>query len=258
MAHDDRSSDQFIREVDEELRRDQIKAIWDRFGVLIIGVCVAVVLVTAGYRGWLWWQQRQATAAGDRFMAALQAADSGKRDEAERLLSGLAADGYGGYDFLARLALAGEKAKAGETADAVADYDGIAGDGNVPGDLRDLARLRAALLELGAGDLDKARARAEPLAVAGNPWRHLAREVMGMVAYQQGQLKPARDLFETIQQDVEAPQDLQNRAGVMIGLIDGQLPPSETNQAAGGASQANGADQPAADASAPQEAAPAE
>ena len=53
MANDERQSEQFIREVDEELRRAQLKAIWDRFAPLIIGVCVLVVAVTAGYRGWM-------------------------------------------------------------------------------------------------------------------------------------------------------------------------------------------------------------
>ncbi len=64
MADDERRSETFIREVDEELRRDQLKALWKRFAPLIIGVCVLVVAVTAGYRGWIWWHERQAGTGG--------------------------------------------------------------------------------------------------------------------------------------------------------------------------------------------------
>lgn len=225
MSHDDRSSDQFIREVDEELRRDQLKALWNRFGGLIIAVCILVVVVTAGYRGWYWWQERQAAAAGDRYMAALDAAAAGRADEAEKALAEVAASG-GGYGVLARLAAAGEKAEAGAREEAVAGFDAIAGDAAAPPTMRDLARLRAALIALDAGDLDGAARRAAELDKSGNPWRHTAREVLGTVAYQKGELARAREWFGAVQADAEAPPEAQGRAGLMVSLIDGQLAPA--------------------------------
>jgi hypothetical protein len=61
------------------------------------------------------------------------------------------------------------------------------------------------------------------LNVAGNPWRHAAREVIGTANYQAGDLPGARDAFAEIQQDAETPQDLWLRSGMMVALIDGQL-----------------------------------
>src|SRR3712207_1837265 len=111
MANQDRQTDHFIREVDEELRRAQMKAIWDRFAPLIIVVCILVVALTAGYRGWLWWQERQGAQAGDRYAAALELIESGDRQRGEAELAAIAAEG-GGHAVLARLRLAGEKAAA--------------------------------------------------------------------------------------------------------------------------------------------------
>lgn len=223
MLDDERQSQQFIREVDEELRRSQLKAIWDRFAPLIIGVCLLVVLVTAGYRGWVWWQGRQASEAGDRFLAAVQDLQGGKREAGEKALTGIAESGTGGYSALARLRLAGEKAAAGQKKDALAGYDAVSNDGGVAGSLRDLARIRAALLALDTGDAVGAKQRAEALNQPGNPWRHAAREVLGTAAYQAGDLAHARDLFTEIQQDAETPPDLVVRSGMMVSLIDGQL-----------------------------------
>jgi hypothetical protein len=223
MADDDRRSDQFIREVDEELRRAQLKAVWDRFAPVIIGACVLVVLVTAGYRGYVWWQERQAAQAGDQYLTALDALESGNAADGESKLAAIAEQGAGAYPTLARLRLAGAKAAGGDHEAALAAYDAIAADASVEQGLRDLARIRAAMLVLDARDFAGARERAAPLDTAGNAWRHSAREILGTAAYGAGDLQQARDVFTSIQQDAETPPDLWVRSGLMISLLDGRL-----------------------------------
>jgi hypothetical protein len=223
MANDERRSETFIREVDEELRRDQLKLLWKRFAPLIIGACVLIVVITAGYSGWTWWQERKASQAGDRFLEALAKIEGGDRAAGEAELTAIAADSDVGYSALARLRLAGEKAGAGAKKEALEAYDAVAADTRVPEPLRDVARIRAALLALDTGDVPGAKERATPLNVAGNPWRHAAREVIGTANYQAGDLQAARDTFAEIQQDAESPQDLWVRSGMMVALIDGQL-----------------------------------
>lgn len=234
MAHDDRTSDQFIREVDEELRRDQLKSLWDRFGLFVIAAAVLIVLITAGYRGWIWWQDRQAAEWGDRYVAAVEASESGERDRAEEMLSEIVEKGAGGYPVLARLRLAAVRAEAGQTDAAIELYDNVAADRSVEAVIRDLARLRAALLALNQDELDGAVERAEGLAVSGSPWRHAAREVLGTAAFERGQLEEARERFVAIQQDAESPREARTRATVMIELIDGMT------ERPGGSPQAQG------------------
>ena len=224
MADDDRTTDQFIREVDEELRRDQLTELWKRFGTLIIAVCVAVVAITAGYNGWVWWQEKQAAEAGDRYLAALQSIDGEDTEMARLALQEIATSGPGGYAMLARLRTAALAAQSGDTSTAMTGFDAIADNSGADQTIRDLARLRAALIALDTGDLDGAENRVETLAEAGNPWRHAAREILGTAAYARGDLTGARERFATIQSDVEAPADARSRAGLMLSLIDGQMP----------------------------------
>jgi hypothetical protein len=222
MAHDeDRTSDQFIREVNEELRREQLKALWNRFGIFIIAAAVLIVLVTGGYTGWVWWTERQAAQHGDLYLAALDAAEAGDRERADEMLGRLIEEGSGGYPVLARLTLAAAKVEAGEVSEAILLYDSIADDARLEAVVRDLARLRSAILALDQGDVEGATSRAEPLAVSGSPWRHSAREVLGTAAFREGRLGEAREQFLTVQQDAEAPQDLRGRASLMVALIDG-------------------------------------
>lgn len=243
MANDERQSEQFIREVDEELRRAQLKAIWDRFAPYIIGACVLIVVITAGYRGWVWWQEKKAAEAGDRFMAALSEIETGDKAKGEADLAAIAAQNGTAYSALAKLRLAGEKS-ATDKAAALAAYDSVASDATVPQSFRDLGRIRAALLALDAGDLKGAKERAAPFNNAGNAWRHAAREVIGTADYQAGDLQAARDVFTEIQQDAETPQDLWARSGLMVSLIDGQLAAPDA-KASGATSSTPAANAPA-------------
>jgi hypothetical protein len=240
MANEDRQSEQFIREVDEEYRRAQLKQVWDRFAPIIIGACVAVILVTAGYRGYLWWQAREAAREGDIYLTATEQLET-DAEAAKAALAQIADEASDGYALLARLRLAEANADAGDNAAAIAAFDALAADGGLDQPVRSLARIRSALLSLDSGDAEGAKTRAEPLVEAGNPWRHLAREIIGTADYQSGDLAGARESFLAIQDDAEAPADLRARSNLMVGLIDGQI-------AADAPASAAPADSPAAQA----------
>ncbi len=250
MADDDRRSETFIREVDEELRRDQLNVLWKRFGPGFIGVCVLIVVLTAGYRGWIWWHERQAAQAGDRFLAAVEEIQGGKRAEGEAALQAIAADSGSGYAALAQLRLAGEKAGEGAKEDALKDFDALANDKALSAPLRDMAQIRAALLALDMGDADGAKTRAQPLAVAGNPWQRVALEVLGTAAYQAHDLAGARGMFAEIQDDAQTPPDLRARAQLMIELIDGQLAETATPEKGSATDGSTPAPEPSAPANA--------
>jgi hypothetical protein len=73
------SDDSFVREVNDELRQDQLKGLWNRFGNVIIAIAVLIVLGTAGYRGWEYWRTQQAAKSGDAFLSAIELSKSGRR-----------------------------------------------------------------------------------------------------------------------------------------------------------------------------------
>ncbi len=54
-----------FREVDEDIRHEKYRRLWDRFGSWVIAVAVLIVVGTGGYRGWLYWQDTQSQSAGE-------------------------------------------------------------------------------------------------------------------------------------------------------------------------------------------------
>jgi len=212
-----------FREVDEDLRHEQYKKLWDRFGPYVIGLAALIVVATAGWRLWEYWQLKTAQAAGDRFVAALTLADEGKSGAAAEALVAIAGDGSGSYPMLAEFRMATEKAASGDRDGAVLDFDKIAGASATPERLRQLARLRAALLLVDTATLDQLKERIGELAGTGEPWRHSAREILGLAAWRAGDLQAARTYYEEIAADQEKPADLQQRAQFMLALIRASL-----------------------------------
>jgi hypothetical protein len=216
------SDDSFVREVNEELRNDQFKALWNRFGNIVIAVAVLVVAATAGYRGWEYWRARQAAQSGDAFLAAVEQAEAGKQDEALAALNDLAASGSGQYPALARLRIAGEILEKGDKPAALAAFDQIAADASLDEAFRSVARLRAGLIAADTETYEQVKARLEPMAAAGQPFRSLAREALGLSAYKAGALEESAKWFRDITQDAGATGNVRQRAALMLDLLAGK------------------------------------
>lgn len=212
-----------FKEVDEDLRREQLKKLWDRFGPYVIGLAILIVVATAGIRGWEYWQEKQAQATGDRFLAALDLATQGKHQEAITALKAVEANGSGSYPILAKFRIASELAASGNAKDAVAEYDAIAARGDASEAIKTLARLRAAAMLVDTISVDDLQKRIGDLASTGNVWRHNARELLGLDAWRTGDYQAARKYFDEINNDQEAPGDLRQRAQVMLSLITARI-----------------------------------
>ena len=215
------SDDSFFREVNEEMRQDQARALWDRFGPAAIAIAVAAVLGTAAYVAYDYWSTSRANRSGDEFSQALTLANEGKHDEALGALQQLENDGYGAYPLLARMRSATVMADKGDFAGAVAAFDAVAADGSIPASIGDMARLRAALILVDNGTYADVSARTETLTTETNTLRHAAREALGLSAWKEGKSADALKLFDQIASDDAAPRNARERATLMAELIRG-------------------------------------
>jgi hypothetical protein len=210
-------SNEFIREVDEEYRRDRIAEMWRRYNGLIVGLAVLVIAAVGGWRYWQHLERTRAEAAAARYQDALRLDQEGKGDDAAQVLRALTTDSAAGYRLLARFRLAAETGQQNPE-DGAKAFDALAADGAVPPVLQDLARLRAAMLRL---DTDAAAAQPalEALAMPANAWRHTAREMLGLAALKRGDYDAAGRRFDEIAADREAPQALRSRLEIYTALV---------------------------------------
>lgn len=213
-----------FREVDEDLRRDQIMKFWKRYGGLVIGAAVLVVAATAGNVGWKHWRttrMEERTAVLSEALANLRPADENAQPDlkaAAEALSGAGAKLGEGHADMARLYEAGLRAREGEKDKAIALYDQVAGTAGADPMLRDLATLLSVQLQLDTGDAAALRARLAPLLKAGNAWKASATEASGLLAVRAGDNAGAAALFKELSEDSTAPQALRARATELAAL----------------------------------------
>ncbi len=247
---DDRDS--LLREVDEELRRDQMQKIWERYSGLILGVAALIVVGVGGYT---WLEGRRIAAAetaGADFAAAAQLSADSKNEDAQKAFEKIAASGPGGYAALAKLQLAGAQAKTGRTAEALATFEALAKEPGADDLLKSFAQLQAASLRLGEADFTEMQNRLNSLAGEGSPFKTTARELLGFAAFKGGKYEEARKHLEPLLIDPSASRAIQDRIKIVMAQISAAEAP---------AAPATPASQPAATAPAaapaPVEAAPA-
>lgn len=215
------SDSSFLREVDEAVRHERYKKLWDRYGIYAIAGAVLIVAGVAGYKGWNYWRERVASDAGAKFSQALVLEQGGDSAQARDAFTELAEQGPKGYRVLARFQLAQAHAQAGEIDKAVKDYDALASDGSVDNILRGYAAIKAATLRVDTADYEEMEKRVSGLIEQNSPWRFSARELLGLSAYRLKNMNEAERQFSALLGDPGTPTNLRERADMMLALIAG-------------------------------------
>ncbi len=210
------SDESLFREVDEEVRQEQFKKLWERFGNYAVALCFVVVAGVAGLKGWQYWQVKQSEAAAQVYFEAVALAAGGKAEEAEAQFASVQ---HAGFSQLARIREAGVLASQGKTEEAVKIYDALAADASADPALRDLARIRAGYLLADSVAPDRLLSRLGSLDRDGNIWRHTAREIFGIAAFRTGDYSMADRYMNAIFADPDAPAAMRQRAQAMIQLL---------------------------------------
>jgi hypothetical protein len=221
LAITPQNNDVFMREVDEELRRDEMVAFGRKYGVLV-GALIVLFLVALG--GSLWWRHHKEAVAGtqgEQFQAALESIGSGNMKAADPAIAKLARSSQDGYRAMAQFAQADILLKNNDLKGAAAKFAAVANDSSLDAPFRNLALIRQTSAEYDSLDPQTVIDRLKPLAVKGNPWFGSAGEMVAMAYLQQNKRAEAGKLFGEIAQDATAPDSLRQRAVQMAALLNG-------------------------------------
>ena len=212
-------AESFVREVDENLRRDQARDFLKKNGLWIIG---AILLFLAAVAGWLYWQdrqQKQAEAETEKLNTVMSQIGSGQVASVEAELTPLAQSGAEGVSAAARLTRAALALQKSDRKTATGEYRAVMDDKGLAQPYRDLAAVRLTALEFDQMPPTDVIARLKPLAVAGNPWFGSAGEMTAMALLKMGRKDEAGRLFAAIAADDTVPDTIRSRAVQIAGTL---------------------------------------
>ena len=219
MALSPNDGETFLREVDEELRKEQVNTFVARYGWWI---AAAAVLFLGAVGGWIWWQQREAAAAGDQgeaLLEALSSMEAGNRRAAAPKIAELAQSDVEGYRAAALFARANSETAAGNAPAAIATLRAIAADEDLDRNYRDAALVRQTALEFDALQPQAVVRRLRPLVRPGSAWLGTAGEMLGVAYLKMRRPELAGPVFAQIARDESLPGSIRNRTGQMASAL---------------------------------------
>jgi hypothetical protein len=205
-------------EVNEEVRREQLKQLWDKYSLYIIAVAILIVAAVGGWRGYQYLEAKKAAEAGDAFNKAVELSEQNKHSEAETAFSNLVAKAPYGYRLLSRFRLAAETEKRDPKA-AVQMFDELAADRSIGAEQQELARVRAGGILVDTASYAEMKQRLEADTAPNATFHHVARELLALSAVRANDSTAARQWLDMMSADADTPPSVRSRAEALQALL---------------------------------------
>lgn len=209
----------FIREVDEELRRDRLARFWRSYGLWTIA---AIVVLLAGFGGFLYWSHARNAA---REAEAVKMADvddalsAGNPAKVKSSIDTLAGSAVPGNRGIARMLQADQLLRANDAKGAAAKFAEVAADTAIGKPIRDLALIRQTAIEYDTLAPQAIIDRLQPLAAKDSPWLGTAGEMVALAYLRLNKPQDARSMFKTIAEADDVPDPIRQRAVQMENVL---------------------------------------
>ena len=224
-------SETFAREVDENLRRDQMRDFFKAYGSWLIAAVVVFLVASAGF---IWWQQHQAQRAEgqvEELAQIYQDIGNGDTNTAPQQLDTLSKSSSKAVRASAQFAHAALALQQSDSKTAAGIYNSIASDNSLPQPYRDAALIRKTAIEFDDLKPEQVIARLEPFTKPGEPWFGTAGEMTALALIKQGKNQEAGQLFATIAKDQGVPEGIRNRAAEVASSLGVEASPAPQPQA---------------------------
>ena len=213
-------SEEFIREVDEELKEEKYSKLWKKIGPYVISFAAGIVLFTSGVVGWGSYSEKKKQMLGDDFTAAV---DLIKEDDIDTALIALeritdkASDGYVTMAKMKKAAILIEKKEIDEGLAIYEDLEKTAVDQS----FKDMSSILFILNAIDYRSSDELITRVDRLTL-NSSWKFSALELKGFIFLKDKKYDEAKEIFNEIIKLRNAPSTLAGRARDMLDYIEGK------------------------------------
>lgn len=220
--------DEFLEEVESDIRQEKLEKLWNRYGKVIISVVVGSMILSGGYMLWQNHKDKESKVLSEKFVGAQDLIAEGKISEAIGVMQSISTSSHKRYAILATFSEAMLK-KQQNYKESQAIYQSIIDNKAVDSDLRSLALILLTSLKIEhlsadneAVEIETFLKDLEPLTQEQSPWRYVALELKGILAFKKKDFTLATDIFLKLAQDTQVPESMRTRSQLMTQTLASQ------------------------------------
>lgn len=222
-AKDIVKDDVLLKEIETDLKNEQMKSLWDKYGLFII-IAVALALTAAvSFETFKAWSNKRNQELSNAYAVAVSLQNQGRFDESLGILDNLAKSSHEVYADAAKLQIANIYFEQNKNDQALDVLRNLAEKRSANPQMRDVATIKLAsyLLDSDTPSI-QIQALLEPLAKEDGSWANIAHELLAMLAIRDGDMKKAQAEYTKIVNSASATDALKARAQDMVTIIGDQ------------------------------------
>jgi len=215
-TYDEAATDAFIMEVDEEVKNDNLKAFWKKYGLFVVLFVALVLSAAVSFETIRNWRENQFRTKTDNYISA----SYGKATEDMiASLEKIAASNNGIYSELARIQIADLLLDAGKRKDALLMLQTLATDDELNPRIKNLAAIKLAAYKIDTAPRSEIEELLAPVLASDDSWTPVAKEYLALSAIKEGDAATARELYQSLLQDSRLSEEFRNRIRDILSTL---------------------------------------
>lgn len=210
-------TDAFINEVDEDVKNDNFKVLWNRYGIFVILFVVLAVSATVSFEKIKSWKIAQNQAYTENYMAATQLQEN--LDDTLAALQKIASDNRGIFGDFAKLQIANVLFSQDKQEEALTTLQNLTDDVDVAEEIRHIALIKLATYKVDVMPRAEFEAMLKPIIEANTSWTPLAQDLLAMAAIRDGDVEMAQTIYENILKIKDLPENFRTKVQDMLSSL---------------------------------------
>lgn len=202
-------TDAFIQEVDEDVKNDNLKVLWNRYGLFVIAFVVLAVSAAVSFDRIQAWKTAQSQKNTEAYMSASQLQE--QPEETIAALQNITKNTQGIFADFARLQIANVLFNENKNEEALATLQSLMDDKQVNSEVKHVALIKYATYKIEEMSQDEFKALLQPILDAENSWTPLANDLVAMSAIQHGDLETAKAIYSEILKINDLPENFRTK-----------------------------------------------
>ena len=211
-------SEPLENEIEEELRKKQLKALWDRFGLYLIALILIIVMSFGGYEFSKYLGYKNSESASDQYEKALAVLDNENNSDAIDIFESLVNESNG-YSGLSLFNLSNIAIKEGNKVLALEYLARAAKDKNLSKKINDFAILKSGYIMLDNAEITNIEDKLSSLLNSQGPFSFYAKEIIALAYYRDNRYQESSKKFNDIANDASSPRNIASRSKIFSEQI---------------------------------------